>query len=79
MIPMTDRLSQDSAFQFTLPDGRLSYGEFVALHYQAQDRVVAWANQTGAPVTWDGLMLEFGRLVEERVRRDLELEKEPKL
>ena len=59
---------------------RLSVGEFIALYEQAQDMIAAWAREAGQPppgARSDEVIFEFGRRVESRVRRGLELEKGP--
>ncbi len=60
--------------------GRLSVGEFIELYEQAQDYVVARAKDVGQippGARSDEVIFEFGRRVEGRVRRGLELERKP--
>lgn len=56
--------------------GRLSVGEFIALYEQAQDWVFARAREAGQipPNTRsDEVIFEFGRCVEERVRKGVKM------
>ena len=61
---------------------RLSVGEFITLYEQAQDYVVVRAREAEQPLPGarsDEVIFEFGRRVESRVRRGLELERKPGL